>query len=443
MSRLETVARVAIFACFITTIGHADEANDSLFQAADRAAQEGRLVAMQAAYETILSLEPHNIRALNGKATAQAWQGDYAGAQVTYKRALEFAHNNSDAFVGLGYAYAWSGEYVRAHTQFQRALRIDPKNISARKGIAYSYYWAGENQLALDSLALAKTITGDDAEIEEASGRVNLSLGRSRDAVLHFDRALQIDPQRESARLGRRSAYTNAPALELNTRVGSTSNAGTGIRAVEVAHWSTPETRFALRYDNSLGLDNVSISDRGSDAPGYFGSVQHIISPRWAVGAELGRRELGDFDQKVVGLQGSYTTPFGVARLGTQYARHDAGHNDKLLFGGFNFPLGFRWRIEPVVYLARTGAASDGEWRAVVNAEYQTQSTWKIGGFIGTGNIDAADSTFSGGTTVGGLRGDYLIADRYSVQVSLRREQMPTAKFTVAEVGFTYRLPGN
>ena len=417
--------------------------NESLFAQADKAAQEQRLADMQRIYELILRTEPNDVRALTGKATAQAWQGDYSAAQETYSQALSHEPKNLDALVGLGYAYAWSGQYNQAHTAFQQALSVDRTHSGARKGIAYAYHWAGEHELALEFFELAQSVDAADPEIAEASGHVNLSLGHRRDAIRDFDAALALDPQRDSARQARRSAFTTAPAFEISTRVGSTSGAGSGLRAIEVAHWASLKTRLAARYDNSLGLDNSSIADRGDDAPGYFLSAQQAIGDRWLANLELGRRDLTGGNQDIVALQGAYNAGLGIIKLGGQIGRHDAGHTDSLIFGAINLPVAGAWRIEPTLYVSESGAAGDNEWRAVVNTEYHPSPSWSVGAFLGTGQISAVNPAFDGGTTLAGVWGNLLVADRHSVHLLLRREDTPADNFTVAELGFVYRLPGN
>lgn len=434
-------ARLYTFlAILLVTGAHGSE---NLLELADKAAQDGRLDDMQTAYEQILQGEPGNVRALVGRAAAEAWQGNYEAAQTTYLRAIAIEPNNVDAIVGLGYAHAWNAEYTKAHTRFHAAIKIAPENNSARKGIAYSYYWDGQLELALESFDIAQSVASNDAEIAEASGRVNLSLGRSRDALLHLDRALQIDPTRTSARLAKRSAYSNAPALELNLRTGSTSGGGSGLRALEVAHWLSLTTRVAVRYDNTLGLDNPGISRRGEDAPGYFGSVQQKLGERWLTAIEIGRMVLADGDQNIIMAQASYLSSFGVVRAGTRLGHYSGGQTDKLLFAGVNFPLGSRWRVEPTFYLSQTGATDDNEWRSVVNVEYQAQPDWKVGVFVGAGKIDAADPTFDGQTATAGLWGSMLIADRHTLQLSVRREETPTVNLSIVELGFIFRLPRN
>lgn len=429
--------------CMAISMAMADARNDEAFASADAAAQSGRLDDMQSAYEDVLQRAPENVRALTGKATAMAWQGNYTGAQKNFERALALDSQNIDALIGLGYAYSWDRQFSNAHTQFQRALRVDPSNVSARKGIAYSFYWQNENELALGAFQAVASMEPNSAELEEAIGRVNYSLGHKRDAVSNFEKALALDPQRESAMLAKRAAYTSAPVLQLSSSFGVTSDAGSGLRRLEAAHWASESTRFAVRYDNSLGLDNESISNFGEDAPAYFASVSSTFRERFTLGVEVGSRDLPGSRQTIVELQGTYFAPVGALRLGARQGRTRGGNVDNLLFGGINFPLLDRWRVEPMVYLSQTGAADDQEWRAVVSADYSTHSVWQLGGFVGAGKIDAADSLFSGNTTSAGVRGSYLWADKYSFHWGVRREDAPTAKFTVAEIGFTYRLIAN
>ena len=429
--------------CMSMTIAANCDADERLFEIADKAARDGRLSDMQLAYEQALLAEPMSIRAMTGRAAALAWQGQYKEARRSYVQALQIDRQNVDALTGLGYAYAWDAEYSKAHTQFRRALDVDPTNSNARKGIAYSYFWDGDFELALDSFELAESIAPQDAEIAEASGQVLMSLGRSRDALSSFDKALRLDPGRVSAIAGRRHAGTSAPVLEVTSRFGTTSNAGSGIRGLEIAHWPAPATRFAIRYDNSLSLDNPSLSRRGEDVPSYIAALQQTFLERWTVTAEVGRRNHVDGDENLVSLQGAYSASSGVIRLGATIGHHETGHNNKQVFAGFNFPMGDRWRLEPTVYFARTGPEEDDEWRGVINMEYWTGSFWRLGGVVGIGEITTANAAFDGSTRNAGIWGSVLIADRQSLYISFRHEQSPIASISVAELGFTYRLPGN
>ena len=68
--------------CLVTATGMA--ANDPYEEAAE-AAMQGDHVLMQQRYERLLVANPDDVRALNGKATAQAWRA--AGLPRTFSAA--------------------------------------------------------------------------------------------------------------------------------------------------------------------------------------------------------------------------------------------------------------------------------------------------------------------------------------------------------------------
>lgn len=440
---ITTCCMLAVSAAAMLAAETAGADNPALFDAADLAAREQRIGDMERAYDDILATDPTNVRALSGKAAAQAWTQRYTEAQATYQRAIAIAPGNSDNHVGLGYAYAWNGEYPDAHAAFREALRLEPDNLAAHKGIAYSYMWSGEHEKALASFLRARTLATNDPEIAESSGIAALSLGRTRDAVDFFDEALRLQPDRSSARNARRNAFQSAPVLESTVRFGNTTDAGAGFRYAELAHWLSQNTRLAVRYDNTLGLDNPSVADRDEDVPGYFASVRQSVGSRWQLIAELGRRDLPAGDQDVLGLQAHYRMGDKVLRVGGELGRHDEGHSDHLVYAGINVPLGESFSIDPTLYLSQTGIDDDSEWRAVVNVEYRGNPNWTTGIFAGGGTIDAADPAFDGSTFVAGAWANFAVADRHTLHFLVRREDAPSTAFTVAEVGFTYRLPGN
>lgn len=419
------------------------QASEDLLRRADEAAQSGRLADMQRLYEEVLETEPGNNVALSGRAAALAWQGSYQQAQAAYLHALESHPDDPELHNGLGYAYAWNGEFSNARREFNKSLQLDPANLSARKGIAYSFHWAGQHDTALEFFQVAENIAPADAEIAEAAGHASLAMGRSRDAANYFDRALEIDPARQSAYQARRAAYTYAPLLEISTRFSNTNSGESGLRALELGHWPAATTRFGIRYDNSLGLDNTSIADRGRDAPSYYASVMHRFSNRWLGKLEVGRRDLIGGDQDVVTLEVGYQTGLGAIGVGAQLGEHSAGYRDQLLFGSYGFPLGQAFRIEPALYIAQTGATRDDEWRGVLKVEYRPTQSWVLGAFAGGGDVSADNPAFTGSTRLFGIQGDMNIGDQATLHFGARREDTPADNFSIAEIGFTYRLAGN
>ena len=414
-----------------------------LFDDADLAAQEGRLSDMQSLYETILERDPEDVRALTGKAAAQAWQGKYRDAQASYQLALELAPDDLNARVGLGYAHAWAGEYTQAHAAFHAALNKDPFNLGARKGIGYAYLWAGEYEFALDAFELAGSVAPRDAEIAEASGHAYMKLGHVRNAIESYERTLSLDPYRMSAARARQAAFTTAPALEVSAQYGSTSDVGAGLRSFEVAGWPSLSTRMALRYDDSLSLDNRSLAQRNEDAPGYYFALQQSFRTDWLGTLEVGQRQLVDGDQHLLGLSGAVRTRPGVIKFGAQLGRHEADYIDELLFAGFSFRISEKWQIEPMIFASEFGASDDSEWRTVVNALFRASDRWDAGLQLGRGDIDARDPALSGSTTLLGAWTNIRIADQVTLNLSLRQEKTPTDTLDIALLGVTYRTPRN
>ena len=432
---------LALTCCMGSVSAASDEAS---FARADEAARSGNLAEMQRIYESILEQEPRNIRALSGKAAALAWQRRYAESQATYASLLDIEPTNADARTGLGYAYAWDGKYADAFSEFNRVLAAEPRNVAARKGIAWTHLWAGEHANALEALDIAADLAPGDAEIWEATGHAHVAQHANRQAILDYERALVLDPGRDSARLALAEAYRSAPALELSAHAGTTSGVGSGLRRVEAGHWTSTSTRLFARFDNTLGLDNASIADRNLEAPSYFAGIGHRFANGFGLQVEGGYRDLDGSDQRVGTVQGVYETNRGILlRLGGQFGDHSDGYTDTLYFGGFNFPVGDRLRIEPTVYISESGPDADTEWRSVINTEYRLDTDISIGGFFGTGRIEASDAAFEGDTLLAGawLRWDF--DGRYALTLSSRHEQMPFDDLSIFEIGFVYRLPGN
>ena len=105
------------------------------YEEAAEAAMQGDLVLMQQRYERILASNPDDVRALNGKATAQAWRGNYFAAIETYQKALSLEPENIESLVGAGYAFSWAGDHAYAVDSFEKALESAPGHrIHVRHG---------------------------------------------------------------------------------------------------------------------------------------------------------------------------------------------------------------------------------------------------------------------------------------------------------------------
>ena len=78
-----------------------------------------------------------------------------------------------------------------------------------------------------------------------------------------------------------------------------------------------------------------------------------------------------------------------------------------------------------------------------LNAERSFGQGLTAGALAGLGGIDSNIAEFDGDTRLFGGWLRYETDGRYAVSVMLRREMTPARSFTIAEVGFTVRFPGN
>jgi len=416
-------------------------ANEELFERAANAALEGDLVQMQQTYEAILEAESGNVRALNGKATAQAWRGNYFAAIETYRQSLAIEPENLEALVGIGYTFAWSNDFSYAQASFDRALALRPDNYEAQKGSAYVALWSGDAETARSRFTELSVTSGMNPEISVALGQAHLQLGESKGAYTAFDQALQLDPDTPAAAAGRVAALNAAPKLEAAAWYGSTSNADSGLRLVEVGWWAGRDTRLSARYDDSLSLDNPAIVRRGESARTYLAGVNHAVNDTLAVSFEAGVRQLPDGDQSLYRAEAVLNNLPGKVTLGAQIGDHELGYSDRLYQVGIGIPFAERWQVESNNYFSTVGADRDDEWRSVLNFLYAADSGWTAMVGAGIGEVDRGGLEDPENVRVAHAMLSMPVFGYHRLHLVLRNEDLPGNSVNVAMLGFTFRLP--
>lgn len=129
-----------------------------------------------------------------------AKEGLYTSAVDAYNQSLKLDALNSKVFTYRGVAFEHLGSYDAAMNDFEQALSINPNESSAWQGKAATYIDTGEYRLAVKAsdraIELAKN-PGD--KVENAYLLRGFALNRLEsydDALLAFDKAIEIDPKR-------------------------------------------------------------------------------------------------------------------------------------------------------------------------------------------------------------------------------------------------------
>lgn len=436
--RLSLMSAVALVVFTSSAIAFAQE------PVAEQAMAEGQSEQAIIAWGNVLARDPDNVNALVGRATAYGWQKDWARAEADINRALGLAPNELAVLNAAGYIAAWSGKHGLAEQYFEQMLAIAPDSEGAKKGLAYNAYWAGENEKAANAFQQIAYEFPEDAEPWIGVGNARIAEGQARRSAAAFRQAKAIEPGNAEAQSGLRQAYDYPAMAELSVWAGDTSGGGdAGLRMVEAASWITPQTRIWARYDDGLSLDNPVLARTGQSATTYFIGGLHQFGDQFIGSAEFGYRDLplGE-NQQVYKLEGVYLSDLGATKLGGQISPHSEGFTDQLIYAGHNFRVSDRFSFEPSVYLAKTGATRDDEWRLVGYGEYNS-GDFAIGVGIGGGDVSSINPAADGGVFTIYGNASARIGGWHRVHINVAREETPLVDFTRVLVGVTLRLPRN
>lgn len=236
-----------------------------------------------------------------------------------------------------------------------------------------------------------------------------------------------------------------APLAELHLWAGNQADDASevGLRSAEAAFWPTEHDRLGARYDNSLSQDNAQLARQGVDAEAYFLSYMHDFHGQFLVSGEVGQRSLpAGEDQMIYKAEGVHLSDNRAAKLGVQVSETDgnvADYTDTVVYGAYNFPVSEHWRVEPQLYLSKTGALHDNEWRAAGYAEYNASQKWQLGVGAGYGEIDS-DVVGASGDVFNAHARVSLPLKEHQVHFQVRYEDTPTTNYTIGLVGVSLRF---
>ncbi|HXE60121.1 MAG TPA: tetratricopeptide repeat protein [Gemmatimonadaceae bacterium] len=114
---------------------------------AERQLAQGRPGAV-AAYDSVLSVDPANTRALLGRGYAESAEGKFDAATRDFQTALREGEDAAGAHTGLGYVALRRGDLAGAAPHFQEALHVAANDAAASTGLAYSELWRLDSRQA-------------------------------------------------------------------------------------------------------------------------------------------------------------------------------------------------------------------------------------------------------------------------------------------------------
>lgn len=164
----------------------------------------GNLADAKRDYEAALAIDPRSASALVNLAAVTALRGDAAAAIPLLDRAIAIDKDDPLAFYNRGYAHFALKQYDQALADYGTAIDLD-----RTMGLAY-------NNRALTRVILNRDLKGalDDSDealklmpinldVRETRGFIFLKLNEPAQALVNYDEALTLDPNRPLALYGR------------------------------------------------------------------------------------------------------------------------------------------------------------------------------------------------------------------------------------------------
>jgi protein O-mannosyl-transferase len=199
---------------------------------------------------------------------------------------LDNIAKNPDAWVAynnLGVGAGEKGEMAQSVAYYQRALEINPDYATAHHNLGRDYYVEGKLQMAIDEDLWALRIKDNEGGVHKDLALIYWQKGDAKDAITHWDRALDQDP--DSAEI------LNDLAWALATT--DSSDGGNSIRAVLLAQ----QACSLDEAHNATYLDTLAVAYAAvGDFPDAVGTERHALQVA-KVGGDA--KMIGDIEKRL------------------------------------------------------------------------------------------------------------------------------------------------
>ncbi len=166
-------------------------------------------------------------------------KGENDQALGIWKKAVALDPGNEKAQNGLGISLYVHGEIQEAFEHLRQAVRINPMSVQDRFVLGRFTLDQGHADEALPDLQAAIAIRPHFESCEEALASAYEALGRNSEALAHWRKALAIDSDRVSAKIG--AAWLLATARDASLRNGAEA-----VRLAESARDAEPDNPEVL-----------------------------------------------------------------------------------------------------------------------------------------------------------------------------------------------------
>jgi tetratricopeptide (TPR) repeat protein len=180
------------------------------FLQAENFAQAHRWDDAERGYLASLKLNPTFEQAIMGLATLYLRDGaDAAQAKPWLDLAIHQDPHNFTAYYTLGVIARSEKNNQEAYRYFLKAVEENPDYLYAQQELGIVLVDLQRFQESLGPLSRAENLGQGDPRLEQYFGSALANLGRSKDALAHYQKALKLKPDFAEARLSLALTYLN------------------------------------------------------------------------------------------------------------------------------------------------------------------------------------------------------------------------------------------
>ena len=176
--------------------------------------KQGRREEAIAYFREVLRLNPKHQMAMRNIAAVLMNQGRYAEGLASAQKVIAHYPDDAQAHQLIGAMLSHQGRHEEAIARFREVLRLNPQHQTAMRDIAGMLMNQGRYAEGLTSAQQAIARYPDDAQAHYLMGLGLFHLDRKTEALRHYDRALALDPNLNTAREQRKQFFESMTSEE-------------------------------------------------------------------------------------------------------------------------------------------------------------------------------------------------------------------------------------